>query len=196
MKTLGILALCPFLFASCASDEPTPSAAAPARKSMNERFGGGGRDPDSFSQDANGKIIAGNSKRSQFENRKDSNFANKDFKTQEYKAGDYAKKSWWGNKEYTPKAYAGKTDGSRFQKASALDGQGARESGNAAAIPAAYATSNYATNAAREAGNSPIQKSSNAEIENRQQDFEQPEIIHWRAQRDVTMDQAKGILGR
>jgi hypothetical protein len=195
MKILGFFALLPLLFASCASDEPSPSAATPARKSMNERFGGGGRDPDSVTQDKSGKIVP-NAKRSPYESKGESNFAGKDFKKQQYKAGDYARKSWWGNKDYAPKAYAVNTDGSRFQTSSALDGKGAREAATNAKTPDNYDTASYATDAAREAGNSPIKKSSNAEIENRQQVFDQPEIIGWRERRSITMDRAKGILGR
>jgi hypothetical protein len=194
VKSLAFLPLLALLFASCASDEPSPSAATPARKKMEERFGGGGRDPDSVTQDKSGKIVP-NAKRSPYESKGAPSFADKDFKKQQYKAGDYAKKSWWGNKDYAPKAYAGNTDGSRFQTSSALDGKGAREAATNAKIPDNYDTDSYATNAAREAGNSPIKKSSNAEIDNRQKIFDQPEIIDWREQRSITMDRTKGILG-
>ena len=49
---------------------------------------------------------------------------------------------------------------------------------------------------AREAGNKPIDKSSNAIVESRQKVFQQPEIIDWKEQRNLSLDQSKGILGR
>ena len=200
MKLIRSIALFPvILAASCASksgaDKSTASA-PPAQKSMNERFGGGGRDPSSYQQDSSGKFYIKEEKRSSFEGKTDANFAGKSFDKKEYKAGDYAKKSWWGNKEYDRKAYDGNTDGSRFQTPSALQGKGAREAGNAADIPDNYQTGTYATGSAREAANAPIQKGTSAAVENHKDDYAQPEIIDWRQQRALSVDQAKGILGR
>ncbi len=184
--------------ASCASksgaDKSTASAPS-GQKSMNERFGGGGRDPGSYRQDSSGKFYLKDDKRSTFEGKTDANFAGKSFKKQEYKAGEYAKKSWWGNKEYDRKAYDGNTDGSRFQTSSNLQGKGAREAGNAADIPDNYQTGTYATGDAREAGRAPIPKGTSAAIENRKDDYSQPAIIDWREQRSLSVDQSKSILG-
>jgi hypothetical protein len=200
VKFILVAALLPLLFAaSCASkssaDKSTASA-PPKQKSMNERFGGGGRDPGSYQQDSSGKFYIKDEKRSSFEGKTDANFAGKSFEKQEYKAGDYAKKSWWGNKEYERKAYDGNTNGSRFQTTSRLQGQGAREAGNAANIPDSYQTGTYATGNAREASNAPIQKGTSAAIDNHKDDYAQPEIIDWRQQRALSVDQSKGILGR
>ena len=148
-----------------------------------------------FKKDANGNLVPKSDKRSSFESKgQDPNFT-KDFKKSEYKTGDYAKKSWWGNKDYNLKEYAGNTDGSRFQKSSALGGKGAREAGNHANIKGPYKTGNYATSDAREAGKSPIDKPSNDGIENRRKVYEAPGIIDWKEQRSMSMDQSKGILG-
>ena len=148
-------------------------------------------------KDANGNWVPRNNRRSEFENKgQDPNFAGKDFQKKDYKAGDYAKKSFWGNKEYDHKAYAGNTDGSKFQKSSKLQDKGAREAGTSAAIPDSYKTDTYGTNAAREAGSSPLAKPGNAEIDNRQKVYQQPEIIDWQEQRKLSLDQSRGILGR
>lgn len=183
------------LTASCGTDADKPASTPQARKSMNERFGGGGRDPNSFQQDANGKLMINDSKRSYYESKGESYYGGKEFKKQEYKAGDYAKKSWWGNKEYDRQAYDGNTDGSRFQTPSDLQGKGAREAGSAADIPDKYQTGTYATGSANEAGNAPIKKGTNDAIENRRKVFEQPEIIDYREQRALTVDQSKSLLG-
>ncbi len=177
--------------ASCGAESPAPTP-APARKKLSERM----NENNGYKQDANGNWLPQNDRRSEYESKGKSQFADKDFKKQEYKAGDYAKKSWWGNKEYDRQEYAGQTDGSRFQKASALQGQGAREAKNTTQISQGYDTGSYATGSASEAGATAIKKSSNDNIENRRKAYQQPEIIDWREQRSVTMDQSRGILGR
>ena len=158
---------------------------------MNQRM----TESNGYKQDAKGNWVPQNDRRSEFESQSDSNYAKKDYKKTDYKTGDYAKKSWWGNKDYAAKPYAGNTDGSRFQTKSKLQGQGAREAGTNAKIPDNYKTGDYATGAANEAGATPIKKGSNDQIENRQETFQQPEIIDWREQRKLTMDESKGILG-
>ena len=180
------------ILASCASGpEKSTAAAAPARKSLSERL----NQSNGYKQDANGNWKPQNDRRSEFESKGKSNFAGKDFNKQEYKAGDYAKKSWWGNKQYAPKSYSGNTDGSRFEKSSDQQGKGAREMNTTAKIPDNYQTDSYTTSAAREAGTAPLKKGSNAAIDKRQKVFQQPEIIDWREQRSLSVDQSKGILG-
>lgn len=194
MKILISFLILPLLLASCGTDDKNKSTAStPApRKGLMARM----NEENGYKQDAEGNWVPRSDKRSPFESQGESNFAKKDFKKQEYKAGDYAKKSWWGNKEYDRKAYAGNTDGSRFQKDSGLDGKGAREASTTLDTPDNYKTGEYATTTAREAGSKPISKSSNDMIENRRNDYEQPEIIDWREQRSMSMGQSKGILGR
>ncbi len=197
MKTVPLAAILPLiLLASCASDsDKSTSSSAPERKSMNERFGSGGRDPYSFQQDSNGKLKNNGSKRSTFENKGESYFASKEYGKKEYKAGDYSKKSFWGNKEYDRKTYEGDTDGSRFQTASRLQGKGAGEAGKDAKIPDPYQTDKYATGSAREGEASDIEKNSVDSIENRRKVFKEPEVIDWKEQRRITLDQSKSILG-
>lgn len=194
MKTLISLLLLPLLLASCGSDGGNKTAAStPApRKGLMARM----TEEGGYKQDSKGNWVPKSDKRSPFENQGASQFASKDYKKQEYKAGDYAKKSWLGGKEYDRKAYAGNTDGSRFQKASDLNGKGARETKTTFNTPDQYKTGNYATTTAREAGNNPIAKTSNDMIENRRDSYQQPEIIDWREQRSMSRDQSKGLFGR
>lgn len=193
MKTL-ILLMPLLLLASCASDsspEKSPTT-EPARKTLSERM----NETNGYKQDSEGNWKPQSDRRSPYESQGETYDAKKDFKKQTYKAGDYSKKSWWGNKEYGRQTYGGNTDGSRFQKSSALQGKGASEAGTSANIPGSYQTNAYGTGAAREAGGRQINKGSNTEIENRRGSYEQPEIIGWREQRTLSMDQSKGILGR
>jgi hypothetical protein len=193
-KTHPLILLAAVLSASCASDSGArkSSTSAPTLKPLSQRL----EEQNGYAKDAKGNWVPRNDKRSSFENQGEAAYFKKDFKKKDYKTGDYAKKSWWGNKQYDRRSYAGKTDGSRFEKASALQGQGAREAGSAADVPGAYQTDNYATNSARETTSSAIAKPSNDGIENRRGVFQPPEIIDWREQRSLSVDQSRGILGR
>ncbi len=196
MKFPSLIVALPLIFlVSCAGGSAVrkPSVTAQTRKTLSQRMD----EKNGYQQDSNGNWKPQSDKRSPFESQgQDPNFAGKNCKAKAYKTGDYAKKSWWGNKEYDRKAYAGNTDASRFQTASDLQGKGAREANTAANIKNPYTTSAYATNAAREARVEAVKKSSNDQIENRRKAFQQPEIIDWREQRTLSMDQSKGILGR
>ncbi|RYD42594.1 MAG: hypothetical protein EOP85_11055 [Verrucomicrobiaceae bacterium] len=189
MKTLLAFLTIPVLLVSCASDGNDKStSAAPQRKKLEQRV----LEEGGYKKDASGNWVPRSDKRSSFESQGESQFAKKDFKKQQYKAGDYATKSWWGNKEYDRKTFAGNTDGSRFQKASNLDGKGARETTTSFKTPDNYETGSYATTSARESGATRIKKTSNDLIENRRDSFEQPEITDWRQQRTVQ----RGLFGR
>jgi hypothetical protein len=194
--TLRAAAFLPLLLlVSCASDSAAKKkepASTPPRKSLSERM----NEKNGYKQDANGNWVANNDRRSPYEGKGSTYDAKKSFKTNDYKTGDFAKKSWWGNKEYDRQSYKGNTDGSRFQKSSALQGETAPEAGDAAKIPGPYQTDTYATGAAREAGNKTIDKPSNDIVNSRQKVFKQPEIIDWKEQRKLSLDQSKGILGR
>lgn len=165
---------------------------------MNERFGGGGADPNGYKRDKEGNYVLKNAKRSSFEDvGQDPNFSGKNYSKKAYKTTEYGKQqSFWGSKEYDRKSYTGNTDGSRFQKDSRLQGQSAREAANNKNFKEDYKTGAYATGDAREAGKSNLAKPSNALIDNRQEVFDQPDIIGYREQRKMTLEQSKGILGR
>lgn len=188
-----ILCLFALLAASCASDSGgQKSSTAPSRKSLGERLD----ENNGYKQDADGNWLPKSDKRSSFETKGESPYFQGKLGKKSYKTGEFAKKSWWGNKDYGSKQYAGNTDGGRFQNNSRFNGKGARESGNAADLPGAYQTDDYATNAARETGKTNLTKPSNAEIDKRREVFEQPEMIDWREQRSLSLDQSRGILGR
>ena len=195
---LRLLTLCLLVLqaASCASKsggKKDPSAPAERTvKRLSERLD----ENNGYKQDADGNWVPKSDKRSPFEAQGKSAYFQGEYGKKAYKAGEYAKKSWWGNKDYGLKPYSGNTDGSRFQKNSALDGQGAREAGNAAKIPQTYQTDAYATGAAREEGLSRLDKPSDAETDARRSTYQAPEIIDWKEQRAISLEQSRGILGR
>ena len=150
-----------------------------------------------YTKDANGNLVPRSDKRSSFENiGQDPNFTRKGIQKKEYRAGDYSRKSFWGNKEVGRTAYTGATDGSRFQQTNRSQGQGASESGTIADVAGNYDTGRFDTTNARETRAESITKGSNVLIEKRRKSYEQPEIISWDEQRKLSVNQSKGILGR
>jgi hypothetical protein len=197
VKTPRFIAILPaLLLASCAADSDKEKSATPAEtphKSLTERM----TEKNGYTQDAQGNWKAKDNKRSPFESKGEATAFKKDYKKQDYKTGDYAKKSWWGNKDYDKKSYSGKTDGSRFQQASSITSKTARETtGTSAEIPSDYKTYSFGTHAAREADTKDVSTSTNAAIEKRRKSFQQPDIIDWREQRSLSLDQSKSLLGR
>jgi hypothetical protein len=196
MKLYHSWGLIVLIFAvSCAAKpdpKNNPSAADSKRKTLDQRM----TENNGYKKDSTGKWIAQNDKRSPFESQGAASYFQKDFKKKEFKTADYSKKSFWGNKSYERKSYAGETDGSRFQTPSKLQGVSAREAGANANLPGRYQTEGYATSAAREAGKGPIEKSSNDAIENLRKSFQQPDMVDWKEQRSLSVAQSKGILGR
>lgn len=190
----SIMLLLTLLAASCASDSGgNESSSAPEpSKPLTQRLS----ESNGYQQDSNGNWVPKIDKRSSFESQDDSHNFKGEYSGKTYKAGEYAKKSWWGNKDYGRQSYAGDTDGSRFQTKSRLDGKGARESGSAANVSGPYQTGSYATSAARETDKNHLTKPSDAETDSRRRVYQEPEIIDWKQQRSMTMDQSKGILGR
>ncbi len=188
-------AILPPLMLLAATCAPTPdqSTALPApAKPLSQRLS----ENNGYQVDADGNWVPQTDKRSSFESQGESTHFKGDYAKKAYNAGDYSKKSWWGNKDYGRQPYTGKTDGSRFQQTSRLQGKGAPEAGSAARIPDAYQTNNYATSAAREAGSQGLAKPSDAATDSRRRVFQQSEIIDWKEQRSLSLEESKGILGR
>ena len=185
-----LLALLPV---SCTSHSAANKpAAADTHKPLSQRL----EEKNGYKQDAKGNWVPQNDKRSSFESKDKSPYFHGNYQKKNYQTNAYAKKSWWGDKDYGSQTYTGNTDGKRFRKSSSLDGQGARESGTAAALPATtYQTDTYATGAARETGRGSIAKPSDTRTDMRRKVFKEPEIIDWKQQRALSLEQSKGILG-
>lgn len=193
MRSHRAICLLPVLLvASCATDSARKENSGGGFKPLSQRL----EENNGYAQDSAGNWVPRTDKRSSFESQGASPYFKGDYHKKTYQAGEYSKKSWWGNKDYGRKSYAGDTDGSRFQETSRHQGRSARETGGSANIPDAYQTGTYATSAAREAGAGNLAKPSDAETDIRRRVFPQPAIIDWREQRSLTLEQSKGILGR
>jgi hypothetical protein len=191
----AILWLLVWLPVSCAPDsgagKTADSSTPPAHQTLSQRM----EQKNGYQQDANGNWTAQSGQRSSFETKGKSAYFEGKYQTKTYQAPDYATKSWWGNKSYDPQKYAGNTDASRLKTDSGLSGKGAREAGTAADIHAPYQTGTYATGAARETGHDAVSKPSDTQTDIRRRVFKQPDIIDWREQRSLSLEQSRGILG-
>lgn len=177
--------------ASSSTSEKPPAAAESGHKKLSERMS----ENNGYKQDADGNWKPQVDKRSEYESKGDNQNYKKDYAKQTYKTGDYAKKSWWGNKNYARQTYTPQTDGSSFQKTSNLQTQNARETGANADIPSSYRTGSYATHSAHESGSAPVKSDTNSAHEDRQRVYQKLKIIDWKEQRGLSMEQSKGLLG-
>ncbi len=186
----SILFLLFLLPASCAKDSPKPGN--PEHKTLSQRL----QETNGYQQDDKGNWIPKTDKRSSFESQGQSpNFSGEVAKS-EYETQELSKRSWWGNKDYAPKTYAGPTDGSRFKQNSQLGDKNAGEAGRNAGLNNPYQTSGYSTGAARESGRPSNESTSQSYQSARDKPEIVPEIIDWREQRSLSLEQSKGILGR
>jgi hypothetical protein len=180
------------LVASCAQKSGS-SGGTDQHRSLSQRM----NEKSGFTQDSEGNWKPKVDRRSSFESVGESPYFKGDYAKKEYKAGEYAKKSWWGSKDYEHKTFEGDTDGSRFAKTSRFDGSEARDGKLAAREGGTtYETGDYATKGAREADGKRLDRPSDAETDVRRRVFQQPDIIDYRDQRKLTLEQTKSFLGR
>jgi hypothetical protein len=126
---------------------------------------------------------------------------NPDFKGRwdgrQYQAGDYKKKSWWGDRDYAKKVYGGDTDANDLKRDSRFGGESAREGSVAAREGGrAFGTEAYTTGQAREASGRRIDRPSDAETDERRRVFTDPDIIPWQQQNGMTIEDSKQRMGR
>jgi hypothetical protein len=179
---------------SCAEEKvdnskPTEAARPGLQERLSESAG--------YKQNEKGEWVPKTDKRSSYDSQRDTPYFKDKLDTMErYKTGDYAKKSWWGSKEYGKKRYEGDTDGSRFQTKARQDGQVARDNGKAARSSDPFKTNTLPRESARESGNPAIDRPTNAYTESQRKTYKAPSVIDWKEQRSMDMDQSKSILGR
>lgn len=180
------------VISSCADKNTDPATPAAAPKSMVERLSESG----GFKQDSEGNWIPKSDKRSAYDSQRDSPYFKGNIEKGNYRTGEYAKKSWWGSKNYEAGEYAGNTDGSRFQKNARQDGQTARMNGQKARLEGPFETNTITPPDAREASTGNIETSRNSYTESARRSYKAPSVIDWREQRSMSVEQSRGILGR
>lgn len=192
--TSGSVLLLGMLSVGCADKASDPAKPAVEKhQSMSERLNESG----GYKQNSEGNWVPKSDKRSSFDSVGESAYFKGKIDKKPYKTGDYAKKSWLGgDKDFGNKAFAGDTDGSRFQTAARQNGQMAGANGQSAGMNGPHETNTLGRDSARESGSSAVTRPLNETVEARRKIYKAPSVIDWRAQREMSMEQSKGILGR
>ncbi|MCW1925201.1 hypothetical protein OKA05_21760 [Luteolibacter arcticus] len=190
-----------------ASAVPTP-AATPAAEGFRMKSGDpmtgdhdegkllekyGSRSP--FMTDDKGKPMGEFKVASEFD-RANTQF-DRGYQGKQYQAGEFKKKSFWGDRDYARKVYGGDTDANNLRKASRFEGNAAGESVQVARDAGkTYDTGAYAAGGAREAGSERLSKAASAENTRRDNMFSDPDVIPWQQQNGVTLEETKSKMGR
>ncbi len=159
---------------------------------MSERLAESG----GYKQDDTGAWVPKSDKRSAYDSQRESAYFKGKIDKKTYKTGDYAKKSWWGTKEYEAKTYTGNTDGSRFQTQAIQDGQMSRYHDSKASEGGLFETKSLDRKTARESGAAEIARPGNSRVEARRGVYKAPSVMDWREQRAMSMDESRSLLGR
>jgi len=186
--TAGLLASC----GAGGGDGGTANSSttlAPLSQRLNQEQG--------YVRDSEGNWLPRSDRRSQYEQRTASGVnQRKDFNTRRFGANQYQTAEWTRRQSAPPQAYTGETDGSGFQITAAAQDQTARQSGSRARIPDQYQTDNFGAGDSRENNARRHDRPSDDQTENRRDKFTPPEIIDWRQQRDMSVDQSRSMLSR
>ncbi len=182
------------LLSSCAEDKvdnsrPTQAARPGLQQRLSENAG--------YKQNENGEWVPKTDKRSSYDSQRDTPYFKDKLETMErYKTGDYAKKTWWGSKEYGKKFYDGDTDGSLFQETARQDDEVSFYDKKAARTSDPFKTNTLPYKSALESGNPAIVRPTNLHIESERKTYKAPSVIDWKEQRSLDIDQSRSILGR
>jgi hypothetical protein len=178
---------------SCStSGNNSSSAASSGYKPLSQRV----NETAGYTRDAEGNWKTNSNQRSSFESKRDAANVKGTYQKKDFKASTYAERPVWGKEEFSRQSYSGQTDGSRFQQSSKLQGKTSRDSGTTARVPDPYRTGSYATSTANEAGSSRLDRPSDAETDSRRRVFTPPAIIDWQAQRQMSVETSRSLLGR
>lgn len=162
---------------------------APLSQRLNQEQG--------YQQDAEGNWIARSDRRSQFDGMSAAGVERSNPATgRGYHAGAFEPAEWTRATSARPQSYTGPTDGSAFRTTAAAQGKTARQSGTRSDIGGVHPTGGYRTGTADETSAPRINRTSDALTENRRDDIPPPEIIDWKSQRKLSLDQSRSMLSR
>jgi len=193
MKSLPLTLLsgCLLLLASCAGggkDNGNDHLAAEGLSDrLNRNYG--------YQVDDKGNWVPRTDKRSQYEGRGGSAYFNGEVGKKTFQAEQLQKGSWMGNKPYDRKAH-------RLNGAQSDLGAPSRLSNQQASLEHRLQTPEHITgnhlpnNRAHESSTGSIERPSDAETDVRRRVYGRPDIIDYRQQRDLSIQQSKQLLGR
>ena len=149
----------------------------------------------SYEQGEDGSTQVKSDQRSSFEGRGADGF-NKNYHAGTVTGASVEKKPWWGREGYEKQVWSGNRQASEGMKVSGETARRSWWSGKKSpAGGTTHSTGPYATGSASEQGRR-IGRPRNSEVQNRRADYPQPDIIHWEQQREMDLEQTRGILGR
>ncbi len=149
-----------------------------------------------YQQDEQGNWVPKSYKKSSFETQRDSPYFKGDIANKSFDTGSYDKKNWSGTKDFEHKDYKTTSQNSSDRQRSMFDGKTARGDGQAYQVPAPYRTSEYQTSDARENQGKDMDKTVDAETEWRRRVYPKPKIVDYEKQRELSVEQSRGLLGR
>lgn len=175
------------LLASCASDSDSGGEIQnTGRKTMNERM----NETHGYEKDENGDWVSQSDKRSSFDGSGAPGGIQGNVGKKTYQTGELNQRSWWGNKKYGQKQYAGNTKNTTLGKSSNLGRKGAREAGNSSGMSGNYGTGSLTGKSAREGGGNSMSNQRFSGEGKRNQELD------WKEQRSLSLKESTGILGR
>lgn len=153
--------------------------------------------PFTVGKDKDGNPVMKSDRRSSFEGREGYVGGGKKFSGKNYATQSYGKKNWFGSKVFGKKQYQGNTDAGRYQKEPWFVRKQALASGKRArADGESYSVNPFRTSSAREQGGARIKRTTDAETSVRRRVYKQPDIIHWKEQKGLTIKDTNRMLGR
>ena len=155
--------------------------------------------PESYAigKDDDGNPVMKSDLRSGFEGRRSHVASTRDFKGEDYSTKSYSKKRWHGNTQYQSKSYDGNTNANHYKTEPWFVQKQARNSGKeSTAEGKAYKVNSYGKSAAREQGVPRLEYASDAETDVRRRVYKQPDIINWKDQQDLSVQDTNRLLGR
>lgn len=182
--------------AGCAGDKQEPATTTVQKSSgdpLLDRYASSFR----YEKSPDGSTRIVSDKRSEFEGAHAQGYGQQ-YGTKDFKTKEQARKPWWGSKEYTQaQAWDGVKSAHETGQTSPHGSRRPTEAGQVAdGSSTTYDTGAYATGRAREHATQRLHRPADALTSNRRESYPEPYIIGWEKQRELSVEQTKGILGR
>lgn len=191
--SLPIVALC---LAACAGAKKEEAATVEPQSygdPLLDRYASNFR----YEQSDDGSTRISSDQRSSFEGAQAQGLG-KEFSTKRFATEERAKEPWWGKQDYTGnKSWDGGKSANEAGRESRFGSMKPHDAGKVArGSGERYQTGTYATRQAREAGAKRLDKTEDVLTSNRRATYPEPYIIGWEKQRELSVEQTKGMLGR
>lgn len=182
---------CTLLLASCASSPKKDANQHLATESLTGRLS----QNHGYKVDEQGNWVPRNNKRSQYEGRGGSAYFNGDLHKKAFQAQTLGKGSWVGEQRVKkPEHHLNATE-SAVGVISPFNSRQANLE-HSLQTPAKIAGNHLSTDVARETGAGAITRPSDAETDFRRRVFQQPDVVDYKQQRELSIEQSKRLLGR